>query len=269
MNRRRIVALLTLVVLFGLWWAWPSAGPEAPGAEASAGREVRRRVLAVDAAPDPSDPRAVVAKALAFCAACASGEEEGPACAACTGEIEPVPEEEPEEPETTELVVDVINEDGRPEDRAFIRIRGCPVLGRDGNVFQVALGLECVVLAYRRDGVLQVPSEEVRLFPEPGGSYVQLEMQRVQRGGLGVRFANRPDGIEVLRVTPGSPAEVLGLAPGDVITEVGGRSTSGLSNEAFIREMTGPVGSEVRFRVRDPSGAESEMVLEREWLPQG
>jgi putative serine protease PepD len=48
--------------------------------------------------------------------------------------------------------------------------------------------------------------------------------QTIERPFLGVTTAAHPDGADIQRVTPGSPADDAGLQAGDVITRVDGRT---------------------------------------------
>jgi S1-C subfamily serine protease len=64
---------------------------------------------------------------------------------------------------------------------------------------------------------------------------------RVRRGYLGIAGAPRPvpghdDGVEVLEVVPGSPADTGGLRPGDILVELDGRRVTGVQDVQRLME---------------------------------
>jgi len=69
-------------------------------------------------------------------------------------------------------------------------------------------------------------------------------------GGIGAVVEKWGEYPRVVSPVQGSPAAQAGLLPGDVILEVDGRETKGLSLEAVIGMIRGPVGTSVRLRLR-------------------
>lgn len=77
----------------------------------------------------------------------------------------------------------------------------------------------------------------VKEFTAPNAAAMQDSLLAItgpdgkeNRPFLGVGLEGRPDqeqGARVAHVTPGSPADKAGLAPGDLITEIGGKSVTG------------------------------------------
>ncbi len=80
--------------------------------------------------------------------------------------------------------------------------------------------------------------------------------------GVGMTVEEVPRGLRVLTVYDRSPARRGGLRPGDVITEVNGRSIAGASSEESTTRIKGPAGSEVRLTVRS-NGRRRELTLKR------
>ena len=147
------------------------------------------------------------------------------------------------------LVIDVIDEDGRPTDRARVWVRGCPAERVGFGEFRVGEGA-CVVRAGRRDGALWARSRAVEVqVPARGEEYVQVELSSRRTGGLGVSIRPAEGGIRVVRVMPGTPAAELGLEAGDLIVEVDGVDTRDLDMRDFVQTMTGPEGTAVDFVV--------------------
>ncbi|OUS14197.1 hypothetical protein A9Q97_04160 [Rhodospirillales bacterium 47_12_T64] len=72
-------------------------------------------------------------------------------------------------------------------------------------------------------------------------------------GGLGIRYIKDPKGAHILSVMENTPAESVGLQPGDIITKVGNKDISQLSETSITHMLKGPEGSSVRITVlRDP-----------------
>jgi carboxyl-terminal processing protease len=68
--------------------------------------------------------------------------------------------------------------------------------------------------------------------------------------GVGIMVNPVSDGLGVQEVIPGSPAAKAGVEPGDVITEVNGRSLAKVSSREALNLIRGPTGSVVRIGVR-------------------
>jgi carboxyl-terminal processing protease len=70
--------------------------------------------------------------------------------------------------------------------------------------------------------------------------------------GVGMNVDRDKRGLRVLNVFEGSPAEQAGIAKGDFITEVDGRSIAGLSAQVASARIKGPAGTRVSLQVVDP-----------------
>ena len=77
-------------------------------------------------------------------------------------------------------------------------------------------------------------------------------------GMLGIHTERMPEGVLVVGVMEGSPAEGAGLRPGDLVTEADDRSLAGL--RAPNQLLRGPPGGAVRLTVSEPLGAGSRTV---------
>jgi carboxyl-terminal processing protease len=67
--------------------------------------------------------------------------------------------------------------------------------------------------------------------------------------GVGMTVEEAPRGLKILTVYDGSPADKGGVRPGDVVTEVNGRSIAGDSSEASTAKIKGPAGTSVTLTV--------------------
>jgi carboxyl-terminal processing protease len=83
--------------------------------------------------------------------------------------------------------------------------------------------------------------------------------------GVGMTVEEDRRGLRVLTVFEGSPAEEAGIAKGDLIVEVNGRSIAGLNSELATGRIKGPAGSEVELEVFSPGDEDTRTVtVERE-----
>lgn len=94
--------------------------------------------------------------------------------------------------------------------------------------------------------------------------YADLQLNTTGNyGGLGIRIESQDEWITVVDVLPDTPADRVGLQPGDRIVEVKGESARGWSTTDAVQELRGPKGSSVhvtvaRVGVEQPLGFEIE-----------
>jgi carboxyl-terminal processing protease len=75
--------------------------------------------------------------------------------------------------------------------------------------------------------------------------------------GIGIGQAPVPDGVEVIRLVPGGPAEKSGLVPGDIIIKVDGHKVEG------IKGIPGPEGTKVVLTIKHRNGKTEDFTLTR------
>lgn len=257
------------------WWAWPAS--EAPAVDAPVAKQaVKKRVMerfTNAAVPLRDDSDGLFAEAASgelgdemqakVCELCRSGMIDPDACQLC----------EPERVSGGILVVDVVDEEGRPAEGARVWLQGCEHEQRGWREYVVIDGT-CQVFAGRRDGALWAQAEPASAaVPDGEERYVQLELPSTRTGGLGVSVKADAEGVRVLAVMPGTPAAEMGLEPGDLIVEVDGLDTRGLELMDFIRTMTGPENTEVDFVVQfesDTGITEEALTIVRRYIePSG
>ena len=73
-------------------------------------------------------------------------------------------------------------------------------------------------------------------------------------GGIGARVHARDGGIAVMSVRDGGPAATAGLAAGDTIVAIDGRSAAALSQREAIQRLRGHVDSSLALTVRPEAG---------------
>lgn len=91
---------------------------------------------------------------------------------------------------------------------------------------------------------------------DPHSSYLapkafdDMQVQtRGEFGGLGIEVTQEEGYIKVVSPIDGTPADAAGILAGDFITQVNGESVSGLTLDAAVEMMRGPVGSEIIITV--------------------
>lgn len=99
------------------------------------------------------------------------------------------------------------------------------------------------------DGMLTELGDPHSTFMTPD-DYERLRLQtQGEYGGLGIEIDVRDGWLTVLSPLPNSPAERVGLQPGDRIIQVDGESTRGWSTDKAVSVLRGPKGSSVRIEV--------------------
>ncbi len=78
--------------------------------------------------------------------------------------------------------------------------------------------------------------------------------------GVGLSVTETKRGLRVVRVFKGSPAEEGGIAVGETIVMVDGRSIAGLDSTAATEMIKGPEGTEVTLGMRAPKGGKTRQV---------
>lgn len=91
--------------------------------------------------------------------------------------------------------------------------------------------------------------------------YAQIDGNFV---GLGVELKDAEDGLLVVNVITGSPAERSGLLAGDHIVAVAGRSLAGMGVDAASQLLQGPEGSVVTLAIGRGPGPARAMTVRRE-----
>ena len=74
--------------------------------------------------------------------------------------------------------------------------------------------------------------------------------------GVGIQMDVRDSGITVAGTLPGTPAEEAGIATGDRIVTIDGKTTLGATSEEALKALRGPAGTPVKLMVERPGIAE-------------
>ena len=91
---------------------------------------------------------------------------------------------------------------------------------------------------------------------DPHSSYMDAKsfddmntQTRGEFGGLGIEVTMEEGYIKVVSPMDGTPADKAGIKPGDFITTVDGEAVQGLTLDAAVDKMRGPIGSEIVITV--------------------
>jgi len=98
-------------------------------------------------------------------------------------------------------------------------------------------------------GMLQALDDPYATYLDKNDFEVGLGRFRGSFEGIGAEVANRQGSTVIVAAFPGSPAEKAGIRSGDVILEVDGSSTEGLSVIEVVTKIRGAKGTPVRLLV--------------------
>jgi len=99
------------------------------------------------------------------------------------------------------------------------------------------------------DGLLQQLGDPHSTLLRPE-DYADLRLSTTGNyGGLGIRIDQKDDWITVVQTLPNTPAERVGLRPGDRLIEVGGESMRGWNPDKAVSALRGPKGSAIDLMI--------------------
>lgn len=258
MKRRWKVAAVGLIALLlcviGLLWRRPDPAPKAERPRAAAHAKPRRHARNLEVPTRPSE----------------QAEEADPRPMAVPAQVDTASLTiEAPELHTVLVLAQYANGD-MVHGAILVQSRDCGIWLRAEGGKPVPVTTDqpsCTLKVGRKDGLLFAWSDLIEVDTSVSGAIVDVVIPQEETGGLGVAFAPEEGGMRVEHVWPGSPADRMGLAEGDLIVEVDGLPTETLTEDEFISVMTGPVGTDVDFVVgneTDSGWDEEELVLTRE-----
>ena len=101
------------------------------------------------------------------------------------------------------------------------------------------------------------------LSPEEFAAF-QASMKDETVVGIGISAVGTEEGLSIVGTYEGTPAERLGLVPGDVIIRVEGNDAAGQVAEVISGWLKGEEGTQVTFTVRHADGTEETYTATRE-----
>lgn len=109
------------------------------------------------------------------------------------------------------------------------------------------------------DSLMEQTIPDILLSLDPHSAYIpKSELTATNEelegafGGVGVSFQILSDTVRVIEVIPGGPAEMVGMQPGDMILEAGGKKLYGdkVTNQDVYSTLRGPEGTKVALKVK-------------------
>lgn len=101
----------------------------------------------------------------------------------------------------------------------------------------------------------------------PGEEFKELkDTSRGRYSGVGVDVRVKDGKIVVSAVIDGSPADLAGINPGDIITSIGGRAVKGRYLPEVMDELLGEPGTGVEVKVLGPDGDERDISMVRKYI---
>lgn len=148
-----------------------------------------------------------------------------------------------------------LGQDGQALLQAYRLVTG-KFVGEYDQRTMVESTLENMVTALgdRWSGYLD-PQEAQRVKTARANTYV----------GIGVTVGQEPeDGLEILRVTEGGPAQAAGLAPGEIIRGVDGQTITAENRADLVNAIQGEAGTTVTLEVEGTDGARRTVEVTRQ-----
>ena len=125
------------------------------------------------------------------------------------------------------------------------------------------LGLNAYIRHFDYYAEVTAPWEVRQRKEESHGQYV----------GIGVRSSPGPDGIGIIGVAPGGPADEAGVKIGDTIVAVDGETIAELSPDGrfdpVAERIKGPKGTKVRISLRNAAGTIRSVEIVRDEVDAG
>lgn len=113
-------------------------------------------------------------------------------------------------------------------------------------------------------GMLNSLEDPYTVFFDPKNSKTFAEDISGKFEGVGMEIGKKSGELQVISPLEGSPAQKIGLRPGDIILGINGTSTSGMSVEEAVDLIRGPKGTEITLNIfRDNWGEAREITITR------
>jgi carboxyl-terminal processing protease len=109
-------------------------------------------------------------------------------------------------------------------------------------------------------GIVDALDDPYSHYLTPKEAKAQEEAISGEFEGVGMSVEEDRRGLKVLGVFDGSPAKAAGIAKGDLIVSVNGRSIAGVNSEVATGRIKGPAGSSVKLEILSPGAVDTRTV---------
>jgi membrane-associated protease RseP (regulator of RpoE activity) len=131
---------------------------------------------------------------------------------------------------------------------------------RPGTTLAQGLCLSLVVAGLFFTGCAVAPPAAQTVTTSTGSGHKSVE----HFGGIGLQVAMKDGLLTIVSILQNSPASRSKLRPGDVIVEISGESTQGMTLVDAVNKMRGKVGTTVRIKsIRPPNQVVTLHILHR------
>jgi carboxyl-terminal processing protease len=103
----------------------------------------------------------------------------------------------------------------------------------------------------------------VYMSPEEFGEFNKAVSGSFSGIGAEVRINEAEERLEIVTPLEDSPAWNAGVMAGDIVLEINGEDTKGLSVATCVSKLTGEAGTDVTITVRHPTGEEATITITR------
>ena len=110
------------------------------------------------------------------------------------------------------------------------------------------------------EGVMEALDDPYTYYLSPDASKLGLSSLEGKFGGIGAMVTFKDEQITIIAPIPGSPAAEAGIKAGDVILEINGTPTSGMSLAEAVLSIRGPRGTSVTLLAQHQGEPEPEEI---------
>jgi carboxyl-terminal processing protease len=110
------------------------------------------------------------------------------------------------------------------------------------------------------EGMIEALDDPYSAYVDPETYQLQLSSFGGEFEGIGAQVAVEDGQLIIIAPIPDTPAAEAGIKAGDVILEINGESTEGISVMEAVIAIRGPAGTPVRLLIRHQDAAEPEEI---------
>jgi carboxyl-terminal processing protease len=110
------------------------------------------------------------------------------------------------------------------------------------------------------EGIVRALDDDFSHYFSPDDAALLQEQLRGNFEGVGMTIEEDKGGLRVLGVIDGTPAERVGIHPGDIVTRVDNKSIAGEPADVAASKIKGPAGTKVELTVVDPKTGKDRVV---------